>query len=387
MKRLVNYTFIILTLLSLATACRDPFDPDLPANQANLLVVEGYINTGGGITTIKLSRTTQLDEIQREVLETGAQLSIEQQNGESFNLSEVEAGKYASDFLNLDKEGTYRLKIRTSNGKEYTSDFVESIVTPEIDEVKWERNKGIDIYVSTHDPNNKTWYYQWEFEEIWEIQSPVYSTIKYEDGIIKPRPTAESDLMFVCWRIEKSKDLLLGSSTKLTRDIINDYYLQSIAQHSERVGFKYSMLVKQNALSKEAFNYLQLVKKNTDQVGSLFDPQASELSGNIHAINDPAETVIGFVGAYTTTEKRIIINNSQLKGWTFDYSLGCGGSADTIANKPEDLAGGLTVRIPTSPIYNQENTPATIDSIIAYMPSCVDCRRRGGNKVPRPSFW
>ena len=57
----------------------------------------------------------------------------------------------------------------------------------------------------------------------------------------------------------------------------------------------YSINVKQYALSHEAYLFFEKIKKNTEQLGSIFDPQPSELQGNIHCITNPAETVVGYV--------------------------------------------------------------------------------------------
>jgi hypothetical protein len=50
------------------------------------------------------------------------------------------------------------------------SEFAEVRITPQLDSVSWKQeNNGVRIYASTHDPNNNTRYYKWDYEETWEI--------------------------------------------------------------------------------------------------------------------------------------------------------------------------------------------------------------------------
>jgi hypothetical protein len=86
----------------------------------------------------------------------------------------------------------------------------------------------------------------------------------------------------------------LGSTEKLTSDIV---YLpvQYIEPHSEKLSVLYSINLKQYAISNDNYLFLQKMKKNTEQLGTIFDPQPSEISGNIHCLTDPNELVIGLL--------------------------------------------------------------------------------------------
>jgi len=64
----------------------------------------------------------------------------------------------------------------------------------------------------------------------------------------------------------------------------------------------YSIEVTQYALTPEAFTYWELLKKNTEQLGSIFDASPSSSLTNIAAINSK-DLVIGYVSVSTTTKK------------------------------------------------------------------------------------
>jgi hypothetical protein len=56
----------------------------------------------------------------------------------------------------------------------------------------------------------------------------------------------------------------------------------------ERISSRYSTLVRQFAISPNTYNYWQNLK-NTEQLGTLFDAQPSQLVGNAHCAvpNEP----------------------------------------------------------------------------------------------------
>lgn len=197
---------ILLLLLLIASACKDPFMPNLSSSQKKVLVVEGYINVGpNAITSIKLSRTTPVNEPNIIDQETSAQLSIQSEDGDEYFLTEKKPGQYASAPLNLSLDGRYRLAIRTSEGSDYYSSFVGTLVTPKIDSVSWELTPtGIAIYVSTHDSERKTTYYQWEYEETWSTPARFQSFYIYENSQLKKRPPEDRIIMRRCWKHNSS---------------------------------------------------------------------------------------------------------------------------------------------------------------------------------------
>jgi hypothetical protein len=81
----------------------------------------------------------------------------------------------------------------------------------------------------------------------------------------------------------------------------------SITNSSEKLAHTYVIQLRQYALTKEGFEYYERLKKNTEQIGSIFDPQPSALSGNIHCITTPGELVLGFISASTISHKQFTL--------------------------------------------------------------------------------
>ena len=363
--------FCCLPFLCLIS-CVDPYEPPAIQSPNSYLVVEGYLNSGDGGTSIQISRTTNLADTSEIFPEREAMVSVEGENSISYLTDEDQDGEYTSPFLGLRENENYRLRIVTSGGKEYLSDPVPVKKTPLIDSVNWRRSpEGIEILVNTHDPSGDSRYYRWEYEEVWEFNTPLESLMEYVDGAFVPRRRENS--IYTCWKKQPSTSLHLASSAKLQEDIIYQKPLVFIPQGSWKLGEKYSILVRQLALTEEAYNYLQHMKKNSEQQGSIFDPQPSEIRGNIQSLSNPGEPVVGYISAGSVVEKRIYIVKEELDNW--DIFHDCKITELAMANI------GLIERGAYNVIYVDTN-----QGIIYASPrKCTDCTLRGTTE--KPAFW
>ena len=376
-----SYILIVLMFIG----CKEPFEPNLPPKPSGYLVVEGFINAQGP-TQIRLSRTTALEQKQTFKAELNATVKIEGDDNSTATLSNAPNGIY-SGTASINSGRKYRLRIKTRDSKEYLSDFVSVKITPPIDSVSWkEEEKGVQIYVDTHDPENKTIYYQYDYDETWEIRSAYYAAFKVEridpiTGKIFIRETNPQDpQIFTCWKYDTSVNIILGSSAKLEKDIIHLNPILFIPTKDERIGIRYSIQLRQYALDKEGYEFMEQMKKNTEGLGTIFDPQPSLLKGNIHSISDPNEIVIGYVNATTVREERIFITDAQLANRGFNIYESC--PSYRVPNNNDSLRVFIPPGWPYTAIFEGL-------AIVAYEVAdsrCIDCRERGGSNV-KPSFW
>ncbi|TPE39579.1 DUF4249 domain-containing protein [Pontibacter mangrovi] len=366
----------------LLNGCIEPYAPEVLEAPNSYLVVNGFINANGP-TNVQLLRTQNLNEEVPPPAETGATVSIEAENGENYRLSETEAGYYTVGNLGLSPANKYRLYIKTSDGEEYLSEFVAVKQTPEVGAVTWKPiDEEVQLYVSAQDPENDTRYYRWEYESTWQFRSALFTNLKFDGDTVVYRTDSDEEIYY-CWRSDHSTTIELSNSTRLSQDVISNYKLLTIPHNSEKLAIKYSILVKQYALTREAYEYWETLKKNTESIGTLFDPLPSQLKGNIRNIHNPDEPVVGFVSASTMQEKRIFIDHKELpKEWRL-YLPMC--TVDTLLfedRSVKDLfqGGGL---MPVFELYAPSGP-----FVIGYTygaKSCVDCRTKGTNV--KPAFW
>lgn len=373
---------IVWLVMLLMSSCVEPYFPEVLESPQNFLVVNGHLSANGR-TTVQLVRTQNLDAIGLPPAERMATVMVESEQGERFGLHEIDEGVYSHANLQLSIGARYRLYIRTSNGREYASDYVEVLQTPAIGSVDWRpNNQAVDVYVSTRDASNNTRYYRWDFEQTWQFRPALSTTFIYEDGRVRYRDSGDKEIS-ICWNSEPSTTIELSSTTKLAADVISDYKLFSIPSQSEKLSIKNSILVKQYALTREAYQYWEIVKKNTENIGTLFDPLPSQQTGNIRSLTNPEEIVIGYVSAGVVQEKRIFIDSSELPSEWRLYNAVC--SSDTLMLHEKDIRQyfGSGYLMPVQGIY-----PAGSMTPIGYTYApapCVDCTTRGSNV--KPHFW
>lgn len=388
MKRNIKIFTSALLLLLLLGQCKDKYESPYHPTVQGYLVVEGFI-AGNAATTFTLSRVVPLPGDTGVPAETRAKVQVEGSDNSVFPLPETTAGVYSAPSLTLNPAIRYRLRITTFLGASYLSDYAPYKVTPAIDSVSWQQTSdGVTIYTNTHDPANATRYYQWDFTETWEYNSAEYSATKYRPhGFALRSPSADtvtaradSEYVYTCWRTRNSTPLFLGSSAKLAKDEIYLQKLQYFPTASQELSVEYSILVRQYALTDSAYNFLSLMKANTESLGSIFDAQPSELKGNIHSLTNPAEQVVGFVSAGTIQQQRIFINQFQLSNWGYRFECE---QKDTLVTP--DLIGKFFADgqwVPLDRWYNMSGFVGWYANA-AY---CVDCTTQGGT-TKKPGFW
>ncbi len=370
---------ILLFVLLSNIACKKPYD--VPAINVNYgyLVVEGNIEMGiNKITTIHLSRTQTLKDTSISTPELGAIVQIESNTGSVYSLAEISDGTYTSNALQLNNSLEYHIKIVTSNADQYISAFVKGKQAPEIDSVTWKQDLDLNIYVHSHDPNNNTHYYKWEFDETAQYHAPIESGLGVKNGLIFNRDSTTQ--VYNCWTTYHSNTITIASTTALSADVISYQQIQKIFQNDPKIVLKYSINVRQYAISQEAYHYWQILQKSTQQTGSIFDPQPAQVSGNVSCVNHPEKVVIGFVGAGTYTEKRIFISNSQLTNWSNSLPYNeC--SLVIIPQDPNNYLIFNYTDTSFSPLYFVSG-----GGIAVYKTYCLDCTRQGGSSF-KPVFW
>ncbi|MBO0358299.1 DUF4249 domain-containing protein [Hymenobacter sp. BT186] len=391
--RALSLSFRLAVLWCLALAlpgCIDPYMPDAISTTKSYLVVDGFINSRGS-TSIKLSRTFDIDAKTAPPIETRATLFIEEEGGTRYAVPETSVkGTYTSASLTLNPAKNYRLSIRTSAGLEYASTFVPVKTTPPIDAVTWRPSEnGLTIYINTHDDTNTTKYYRWEYEETWEIKPPYYPQIEYKNGqmqdITVPFPT-------ICWGNSNSSEIKISNTTRLTQDVVADFPLRALPITSDRLAYRYSILVKQYAQTAEEYIHWDLLKRNTENIGTLFDPLPTQLTGNVQCLNNAAELALGYVGAHSTEQKRIFISRTELpRNWRVTNGYENCVPPDTVFLKNTRLDGiaALLQSNFSSPLYLPIDVlylpTGRVSGYLAKSNDCIDCRTRG--TAVKPSFW
>jgi hypothetical protein len=382
-------------LLGLASGCVTPYMPDVPAATQDYLVVNGFINSQG-ITRLELTRSLALQATKAPAVEAKAVVTIQAASGPRFALTESPAGTYTSGSLTLNPALTYKLSIATAGGKSYETDYLPVKTTPAIDKVHWRyENDGVQIYVDTHDANRSTTYYRWKYEETWQFTSALESFYQYNPvtKLIEPR----LDDIYHCWGNNISTAIKQTNTTRLGQDVVQDFPLVFLPANSQKLPIRYSILVQQYAQTREEYEYWEILRKNSENLGTINDPLPSQVTGNVHCLSNTDEPALGYVGIHSVSQQRIFIDRKELpQPYNFVFQTGY----ESCVEVQEDRCPPRGVPYPpgVTRLFNAPGllltstdcdvTPTCYLTACKYygaFTECVDCRLRGTNV--KPSFW
>ncbi len=371
-----KYSGIILMSLF---NCIEPYSPPELKTQDPILIVDGFVNTSGE-SRITLARLLPLTTDAMPSYENNATVWVEDSDGNKKYFTGDNLGKYTlvpQDF----PASEYRLRIITADANEYLSDFEPIIATSPIDSVTWRLtdNQNVEIMVSTHDDNTKNGFYRWTFEDTWEYRSLLNSHYIYNPTTKSLESRTEN--IYNCWRSTLSTNINIESTVRFSENLVSEFPIARFSQSSERFRFKYSILVQQQSLSRNAYSYWRQVKQSNQDLGTIFGPLPAEIRGNIKSLTNSEEPVVGFFSIGTTETNRIFITNADMpiaEFWDTPYK-GC--KYDTLfLTRIQDFQG---------PPFLIGGRLYEGDLLVGYSYSteyCVDCRQSGGTNI-KPVFW
>jgi hypothetical protein len=360
----------------------EPYNPNI-SKYENVFVVDGELSNLPGPYTVTLSRGFEFNESSGDVV-TGAQVKIFDNTELEVVLQETGKGIYSttdSTFRGV-IGNSYKLQIIV-DGEVYESGF-ETLRNPiPIDRVYWEynsENKGIQLLVDTHDSTNSTHYYSWDYEETWRFQVPIHETGKSE--------------LKECYWYNNSTDFNMNSSTNRKGDVIDRQPLLFIDQNTNRLFMRYSVLVKQFALTEQAYKFFTDLNSLNHNQGTLFDPIPYSLTGNMKNITNKNMPVLGYFLVAGASEKRIFIDRKELPeefyptdGFDYCFTEMAFVSPDLTNYRLDATADSLMKE--GYVVYEDYLVAIAPEVIVRQLcmakPTCINCTLSGESKVP--DFW
>lgn len=397
-----KYCYILLLAFALVS-CLEPYEPEV-GEYDSTLVVDGLFSNSVSPSTVRLSRSFPYSEEEGAPIQ-GAVVIIEEEQGGQSRLLETSPGVYQTDTASFRGQigRSYRLLVRTPDGDHFESDWEEMKAAPPIDElysVYQERIPddptsapiaGMQFFLSTQDPEQNTRYYRWEYEETYQFGLRHPAWIRVEFG--SSPGNGEDEIFLVsadeyeggsCWKTERSTQLLIATTEDFTQDIIDDLPLLYVDNTTSRLYLRYSLLVKQYAVSKPYYTFLRKIQEINQTTGSLFDPIPNEVFGNINNADGKDIPVLGYFAVAGVSERRIFVNRDELpRGFGAPFGPQC--INDTINLDFRTLYNRM--RLGGAFLYgyhvNEMGTP------IGYLLTGVQCSRCAASQATnkKPDFW
>ena len=377
-------TIWIICCCALATliGCRRPYDPPAISAPNNYLVIDGFINTGANaITKFILNRSINLDDTSTTgTPELYAQFSINCSDGTSYTLIDSNnAGIYTSTPLSLDITQQYSISITTYDGQKYQSDRVPCKQTPMIDSIFWRQPDDLTVYLATHDPANATRYYRFDYTGTYEHDANLTSPWMVRNGNLIAADSTNQ--LTRCWSTENSTNALITTTTALSEDRVTGFPIVNFPNGDARIDIGYSILVRQYALTEDAYNYWQTIQKMAQNVGTLFDIQPTQLVGNIRCLSNPGQPVIGYISASSVQQQRLLIWESSMHNWQHNSPAFSCDTTSVPYNQADFPAYNFPDENNYGPYYFNGPTILVLAPVF-----CLDCTRFGGSNI-KPPFW
>lgn len=383
--RQINIILFSCLLALLMFSCIKPFYPEISSKDVNKYVVNGQVDNQGGIQTVTISKTSPIqDPAYIPVL--GCSVKIMDDKGHEFQMTEASNGNYEAviDQSYVTPGSSFKVEIITPDEVTIVSDFDRVNSSPLIDSLYFVPKsiptsdpavyqQGIQYYINLNGNDADSRYYRWEGVETWEYHAE-HPLIWYYDGTVHQVWPPDSSKM-VCWRTQVVSGVFTLSTRNLSENKYSRLPLQYVDNKTSRLAYGYSLLVRQIALSEEAYIYWDNMRINSMSQGGLYEKQPLSIKGNLHNLTHPDQDVLGFFSASCITSKRIF--TGPIHGLVLDFSTFC---------SPVWLGkGGL------ANIFPYEYPAALVGDQYSYTMfimnnECVDCTTLGGTTV-KPDFW
>ncbi len=383
-----TYFPIFLLGFGLLFSCREPYEPEILSGRLGVLVVEGYLDTEGNPSELKISRTVSLSTDSVANPETGAQVFLSSEAGQSWVIPEVSPGIYLFE-ADIPETDVYQLDIELANGERYQSKEITPILTPQILNAGFVRDEdGVEIFVNTQG-NEQADDFLWTFEETWVFRPYTQVGYIFDTLINDVRDRTKEEQIYNCFKSEPNPGILLETSSRFQDQVVFRQTITEIPEGNERLQARYSILISQMAIPQDAVSFWETLKRNTEDIGSIFSPLPSIISGNIVSL-DGEIPVVGQVNLGVVRQERIYINRQEISPWPYVEELmaGCFVLPDPILLQTFDFFHYFQngTFLPALPYTGDGLSPSMgILGYYAIEKRCGDCTLYAD--VTKPDFW
>jgi hypothetical protein len=384
--------FVGLVNLVIVVSCIESYFINVEVGFESALVVDALISDEKEEQRIIISESTSLIDYSLHAVHN-CQVVVSDKDGNEFTFTENADEAYYFGIIPFEflvPGNAFKICIKTANGKLYESEFETMTACPEVDSVYYEfmldgkarnsskKSVGLQFYVDVKAQEGDSQYYRWKLEETYEYHA-TWPIELYWEGKLVYVPGKDYSL-FTCYKTEEIKELFAATTKNVANGALK-YPLMFVDNSTQKLYWRYSLLLKQYSLTKEAYDYWRLLMINSQESGGLNDKQPATVVGNIKCVSNPSEYVLGYFNVSSVTSKRIFTND-EMRLYHSDDAF----CSYYSVFKPRVRLAGMDQN--SWPFYILGDIERTgINEI--YFPEhqgCIDCRKSGGS-LEVPEFW
>ena len=380
------YIFLLLLL----TGCIERYYPESDEIFTGTLVINAALSNVTGTQTIQISRSDGL-LFPEFIPESSCVVELENLAGEQLSFTEDTPGYYkahvSDEFMHIGDQ--YMLRVVTSNGNVYLSEYSRLHPPTAIDKIYYEVEsyptsdpevfvEGIQFYIDFQIDADSSEYMRWELLETYEFHNPDYEGFIYSfDRVLRPLHDSLDDRQ--CWITGHVNEIYTLDAANMSSPTYTYMPLHFVSNETQRLSYGYSLLVRQHAMDEPSFRYWDELKKNSHTQSGLYDRLPSMTTSNISSVADPEERVLGFFGVSGVSEKRYFVK--EVEGLSkYDVRF-CFPSPERPRFRYLMFADlPVYVSTATDPVSGTTQSGETVLK-------CLDCRVRKGSSGDPPDFW
>ena len=336
--------FPLFLLLLFTDACVDRLEFEAGDQGEAILVVDGLITDQPGPYTVKLLRSSSVDDILNFALPFNARsVTISDDAGNSEALKNQGEGQWATsaDGIRGEVGRAYSLHIEGSDGTLYESTPDRMRPVAEIDSLyfQWESFlpisgptvNGFRVFMDTKGAEGKESLMRWRFTGTYKVLTfperhpffgpctssrpdPLpcsgYVLSNVTSGILLNLPEVECTCCF-CWVKDAEDKPRLTDNVIVTDGTFRKIDLGFVPFDALRFRFlKYMVRVEQMSLTREAFDFWRIIKDQKEGINSLFQPAFGKVRTNVFSSNSSKQAV-GLFYTASIRDKVLFITNAD----------------------------------------------------------------------------
>jgi hypothetical protein len=367
----------------LLSACIKEYKPEISRNEINKYVVFGQLTNEEGFQEVTVSYSSTVGD-PKFIPVKNCVVIISDDKGNQYTLTEYQSGYYHvwMPQSSLTAGTAYKVDVTTKPGDHISSAFDLMPMVPEIDSVYYQLKdiptndpdnplKGIQFYIDYNGAGTNSTFVKWDLTETWEYHATYPITFYFDGAYHQVDPPDYSKK--VCWSTVKLDNIFTLSTQNLVENKYKMFPLHFIDNHTARLAYGYSLLIRQLSLSENAYIYWDQVRINHTNGNGMYQQQPLAVKGNMVNLSKPDDEVLGYFNASSVKSKRIFVNHPE--SLNMDFSDFCGGPVKMELG----WADGAS---PSNPVYL-----IFVDGSLKVLDNtCCDCLLIGGTNV-KPDFW
>lgn len=342
MKKNRKYTWLFILALLVVDACIERYE--IPEKIViPRLVVDGMITNAPGPYTVELFMAYDINTfINKPDPVTKATVQISDDAGTTETLTEVSPGVYMTSPGGI--QGvvgrSYKILIETEKGQ-YTSEPQILSDGGELLDLRYEFDQfansssggepepAVNFFIDAQGRTGEQNFFRWRWSSVYEtVNNPELKTAwvgKNPVEVANPplcsgykaaggKKIVRFDVCTCCncWVYEAGQTAVVSKNSSVSDDRFVNVKVASVAMADRRFDVRYYLKVDQLSISEEVYEFWKLIEAQQLGEGSLFQPNAVRVQGNIRSITNPDEQVLGVFSVSSIVSREVMVDRKEI---------------------------------------------------------------------------